>query len=243
MCRRAKGEKGGNRWSRESRSGLPWRRSRAKPTSLPAWQGSFQGRPGCRKTISRLWHASGFGAGLPSGYPPAASRTGKMRQPPARHFWTFSGRLRIGLEQRRNDNGRVSWTYASRRRHEGSRDHAERPPERECQARASSIPVSPGHWPMPDVGHSCWGCSSSILRRKHNRKPKSIFWRPMVRLLLELTMQDCLCIRCLVQLRSSLLLNRALADTNACTANTAPTPLSEQYEEPSIPSCAKLRAE
>ena len=44
-------------------------------------------------------------------------------------------------------------------------------------------------------------------------------------------------------LRSSLLLDQGVTDTNSCRANAAPTPLSEQYEEPSIPYSVKLRAE
>jgi len=43
--------------------------------------------------------------------------------------------------------------------------------------------------------------------------------------------------------RSSLLLDQGVTDTNFCRAKTAPTPLSGQYEEPSIPYSVKLRAE
>jgi hypothetical protein len=45
------------------------------------------------------------------------------------------------------------------------------PPRTECRAPASSIPAAAGQWPMPDVGHSYWGCSSSILRMKHSCEP------------------------------------------------------------------------
>jgi hypothetical protein len=42
---------------------------------------------------------------------------------------------------------------------------------------------------------------------------------------------------------SSLPLEQDGTDMNSCRTNAAPTPLSEQYEEPSIPYCVKLRAE
>jgi hypothetical protein len=74
--------------------------------------------------------------------------------------------LDSGFKQRWSENGRISWIYAFLDRQKDGKVQPARPPERECQARASSIPVSAGCWPMPDVGHSYWGCSSSILRKK-----------------------------------------------------------------------------
>jgi hypothetical protein len=86
-----------------------------------------------------------------------------------------SSRSALNSKKERNGHAGLNQTCGSSVHRARGSCRAAHPRAPECRALASSTPVFAGQWPMPDVGHSYWGRSSSILRMKHSCKPKSVF--------------------------------------------------------------------
>ncbi len=178
--------------------------------------------------------------------PAATGRRKRLRMPKTlrREFSEkFSGLLGIGFKQRTNEHGRISWTCASHVRPRDGKDHSERPPGRECLARASSTPASAGRWRCRMLGiHAGGDRHPSSEENTTACQIRSVAAHGAVAVG---TYDAGSSLRPLPgkTLRCSLLLDQGVTGTNCCRANAALTPLSRQYEEPSIPYSVKLRAE
>ena len=156
-----------SRWSREAPQEPAAGRALARATSRPAWRGSFPAEADRSPTEAPRWPSSGLEAEQASGYAPIPDKT-EMAPPPQQRAWG-SSLYRDALNFEKSVGLNQICASSVHRAHDLRR--APHPPRTECRALASSIPAAAGQWPMPDVGHSYWGCSSSILRMKHSCEP------------------------------------------------------------------------
>lgn len=161
-------EMDGSRSRREARRKRAAGSSPALATWRPAWRDSFRAEADRSWTEAPRWPASGFEADQASGYAPVSDETVYGSAARGQSLREFLLLWCVDFEEERRRSVGLNLICASsvHRAHDSCR--APHPPGTECRARASSIPAAAGQWPMPDVGHSYWGCSSSILRRKHS---------------------------------------------------------------------------